>query len=690
MYTEYEEERKFPIRSVLFKMVIIIILIMLLIWILPTSLFNGGSKEIRQNAKKMQDAAITHYQNDKLPKKENKLTLKQMQELKLIGELEYNKKSCDVDKSYVKMTKRSDDYLLKTYLKCGKETKTLESVVGKYDYCTGESVCLKKEEEDENKPSCSFELTGELGVYDWYRSDVKVVLKTKKSTTGAKIKSYGISTKNKAVYNKDDKYTVKKDGKITIYGFVKDSDGKTNTCKVVVMKDTKKPTCELSVISGDKNTDGVYTSSVVVGFSSKKDKLSDIDIYGISKTKEALYNEDTKITINNNGNHTIYGHVKDKAGNVNTCKITINKKATPSTNNSNNNSTINSGYSNSVITNNGGSKKSSSSKSSGGTYKPLTCILKVYRGTKGSNGSYTSNVVISFKNITTHGTKVTGYGIGKSTTYSKNSSYTITTDGKHTVYGYVKDNKGNTAKCSITINKNSTNSSYEYSKYINPTYSSWSAWKELEYSKSNPPVFTKTTLKQVEDLGKKAKYSYKYSVGSSITLSKFNEVNTLTGQVCKGYDYYRVSSTTYAVNSSASWKYVGLVKNNTTPVESVGVKYEYDHLDWNCGTCTTPNIIWRKYTRNYYTVSGKSLKSGNSTVNCSNLVSGKVRVANVLRKIVAYSQKRTITTTYVYKYRYRTRTLLKNGYTDYKYSNSSNDKNLIKNGYKLIGKVTRK
>ena len=68
MYTEYEEERKFPIRSVLFKMVIIIILIMLLIWILPTSLFNGGSKEIRQNAKKMQDAAITHYQNDKLPK----------------------------------------------------------------------------------------------------------------------------------------------------------------------------------------------------------------------------------------------------------------------------------------------------------------------------------------------------------------------------------------------------------------------------------------------------------------------------------------------------------------------------------------------------------------------------------------------------------------------------------------------
>ena len=31
--------------------------------------------------------------------------------------------------------------------------------------------------------------------------------------------------------------------------------------------------------------------------------------------------------------------------------------------------------------------------------------------------------------------------------------YTITTNGTHTIYGYVKDNAGHTAKCSLTVKR---------------------------------------------------------------------------------------------------------------------------------------------------------------------------------------------------------------------------------------------
>lgn len=680
MYTDDEEKKQFPIRAVLVKMVIIIIFIMLLMWLLPISLFNNNKKIMEENTNKMKDAALSYYTDEKLPPKndeESKITLKKMLELKLLDELkDKSGKTCDSESSNVILKKQDDNYLMTIYLKCGKDEKTTQINLNKYDYC---ETTLCEKDDDKNKgnvPTCSLVVSkGELGVNDWYRSDVTVKFESKKASNNAKITEYGLDTKKN--YNNKDNYKVTKDGTIKIYGYVKDSKGKESTCSITINKDTKKPTCKLSVLNGSMNSTNDYISDVEVGFETKKDDLSGIDVYGISNTKEELYNSDEKVTITKKGSTTLYGYVKDKAGNTNSCQITVNKI----TNNNSNTSTTG-------VTN----KKSNKNSNNNSNNNLLSCKLEVYSGTLGKNNTYTTDVKIKFKNITTSGSKVIGYGIGKSKTYAKNSSYTIKDNGTHTIYGYVKDSKGNTSKCSIQIKRSALIYNYEYIKTIPAKYSAWSSWKEVNYNPSNPPKFEKTDTKQVENLGKKTTVSYKYSVGKAIYLNQLNEINRLTEQVCKGYDYYRLSSTTYALKKNQSWIYQGTVKLNTTPNETIDTKYVFDRLDWNCGKCSSPNIIWKKYTRSVLTVVNKNtLKQSNgSTIRCDSLTNGHLTNMNRYKQIVAFNQTRKEVNNTSYIYRYRSRQLLQKSYTDYKYSTSKKDTSLLNKGYKLTGKVTVK
>ena len=672
MYNDYyvEEKRRFPIRSVLVKMVIIILIIMLLIWILPSSLFDGSKKVMDENINKLKNASLTYYTKDRLPEvgNESSISLKKLQELKLVDELK-NKKGdiCNVDESYSNVKARENDYLLTINLTCGETKEKREIILNHYDYCDS-YLCEKNEKlAKAGVPSCELEVTkGELGVYDWYRSDVEVSFKEKNAKEGLKIKEYGLSL-NKD-YNSKDKYIIKEDGTFKVIGYVKDNRGKESTCSITINKDTKKPTCELMVLNGNKNSNGTYYGDVSVGFKSKEDDLSGIDIYGISDTKEELFNEDKEIIVESNGKKTIYGHVKDKAGNTNTCSITINKT------NSNEGSVISNNNNVNII------NKSNNGNNNLKNNKSLSCSLTVNSGTLGKNNIYTTDVVIKFKNITTYGTKVVGYGLGTSVNYNKNTTYKITKEGSTTVYGYVKDNRGNTTRCSINIKKNTSLNGikYEYAKLIPNTYSSWSSWTTSTYNLNNKPAFYKSDTRQVEDLGKKTTTSWKYSTAGNIYLSQIHEVKTLTEKVCKGYNYYRLGSTTYGVKTSEAWVYAGKVKYNSTPVETMGIKYTFDSLSWNCGSCTTPDVIWKKYTRSAVNV---------NNLNCSSKTGGKVIVTNQYREVVGFNQSRSLVNNVSYSYRYRTRKITKTGYTDYKYSTSKNDKGLINNGYKLTGKI---
>lgn len=281
----------------------------------------------------------------------------------------------------------------------------------------------EKETIEYKDPSCSLYVSNsKQSSNGWYNGEVEISFKTKNANTkGAKITNYGIGATSTPNYNKINQYLVYKDGTNIIYGYVKDSNGKTATCSITIKKDTTKPVCNLSVISGNESN-GIYNSNVVIGFASKSDSISGIESYGISNSNSNVYNNNTKYTISENGTHVIYGFVKDNAGNTSTCDITINRNyvARP------------------VV-----------------TYP--SCSLKVTSGTMGWYSWYKDDVLIEFESKkSTNGATITEFGIGTSENYNNNSSYLVTKDGNIAVYGYVKDSNGYTGKCVIPIRRDAT------------------------------------------------------------------------------------------------------------------------------------------------------------------------------------------------------------------------------------------
>ena len=147
MYREEYEKRGFPIRGFLVKLILGILLILLLIWLVPkfvkpvaTSNKNGCSGEICEqlseklkgldaltatifanNIDKMKNAAISYYTNERLPKNigdSTKMSLREMISKHILTPLvDKSGKAVDVDKSYVEITKYSDEYILKVNIK---------------------------------------------------------------------------------------------------------------------------------------------------------------------------------------------------------------------------------------------------------------------------------------------------------------------------------------------------------------------------------------------------------------------------------------------------------------------------------------------------------------------------------------------------------------------------------------------
>ncbi|MBO5375799.1 MAG: hypothetical protein J6A52_03005 [Bacilli bacterium] len=766
MYTDDEERRGLPIKTFLISLIIIIILVLLLIWLLPMPNMKGINNRIfNANIQEMKDAAIPYFTTDKLPQKVGDkitLTLKEMIELKLLLPFtDKNGDACDVEKSYVTLTKKEDSYEMKVNLKCNEEEDYILVTLGCYSYCTS-AICepeTKEPEKEEEKkpepvkpvvtgPSCVLYVSnGTLGNNGWYKSNAVVKFKTKTTTTkGATITSYGIGT-GSVNYNKNSSFTVTNDGKTTVYGYVKDSNGKTATCSIVVKKDTVKPTCKLTVLSGTKGNDGSYVSDVVIGFASKTDAASGINAYGLTNASSANYNNKTKYTVATNGTHKIYGYVKDAAGHTSTCDITVKRNAKdtnskPSctlkvtsgtlgnngwyvgdvniafaTKTTTNGATISSfglgtseNYSGSntyTVTKDGTTTVYGYVKDSNGhtatcsiaikrdVIKP-SCSLKVTKGTFNSAGYYTSDITIGFNSKVDSNSGIANFGIGKEETYSGNDSYTIKTVGKHTVYGYIKDKAGNTAKCSITVEKRNA-LEYQYKKDIAAQYSNWSNWATYTYNPNSKPSFGKYNLIEIEDLGKSTVVDYyQYSRGDAIKQNKVVKVGTATQTYCKEYSYYRTTTTTatttttYAVKTGEGWKFVGQVVTTGVPTDTLSVKYEFVGLDWsNCGTeCTrAPKKIWNKYTRTVYKVPTSNTvydtKTG-VTVTCNATATKQVELFDTISIIVGYEEIKTPVYKDVYKYRERRRTLVSEAYTDYKWS-TYNNQTLLNQGYTMTG-----
>lgn len=165
MYTEEYENRGFPFRNFLLKLILIIIFVFLLVWLLPKFITPTINKNIKNNGnnnsdvsaltsqifadnlKRMKEAAISYYTDERLPQNEGdykEMTLSEMIGLKIITPLiDKNNKAVDVEKSYVKITKASDEYILKVNLKDSEKEDYILVHLGCYTYCES-NICEKK------------------------------------------------------------------------------------------------------------------------------------------------------------------------------------------------------------------------------------------------------------------------------------------------------------------------------------------------------------------------------------------------------------------------------------------------------------------------------------------------------------------------------------------------------------------
>ncbi len=162
MYTEEYESKGFPFRDFLLKLILIIIFAFLLIWLLPkfisptvinkdqstsVDLSPLTSQIFADNLEKMKNAAISYYTTERLPKEVgeyDKMTLADMIGKKIILPLiDKNNKPCDVEKSYVKITKADDEYILKVNLKDSEKEDYILVHLGCYNYCDSD-ICEKK------------------------------------------------------------------------------------------------------------------------------------------------------------------------------------------------------------------------------------------------------------------------------------------------------------------------------------------------------------------------------------------------------------------------------------------------------------------------------------------------------------------------------------------------------------------
>lgn len=171
MYRE-EENNRGSILKTLLKVVIVIILFIIFILVLlklfPTKqALNPLYEEIfRNNINSMKDAAETYYTNDRLPKEVGEtvtMTLKEMLDKKLLLPFvdKYNKE-CDLNNSYVTITKTETEYELKVNLVCGKD----EAYIIEHMGCNNKCALL----------DCSNGVTKEITEYQFVREAAKKVV----------------------------------------------------------------------------------------------------------------------------------------------------------------------------------------------------------------------------------------------------------------------------------------------------------------------------------------------------------------------------------------------------------------------------------------------------------------------------------------------------------------------------------
>ena len=194
-----------------------------------------------------------------------------------------------------------------------------------------------------------------------------------------------------------------------------DNIGNSVTCEskgLSVKVDKTAPTCTINVIGGTKGNNDWYISDVKLQLTAQ-DNLSGIAEFGLSTNGNYDFNGNNTTILNfDTAGTTYYGYVKDNAGNVGSCNITLKRVTTPP-----------------------------------------TCNLNV-SGAKGNNNWYRSNVNIT---MNTSGFAINGTKISSPNGSVNGNNYTLAYDVNNTtITGEVTNEAGLVGRCSTTVKRDTT------------------------------------------------------------------------------------------------------------------------------------------------------------------------------------------------------------------------------------------
>ena len=161
-----ENGKSYFFRDLIVKILLVLLFVFLLMWLFPMPNLNPlYDKIFAQNMSSMTDAAKSYFTVSRLPQNEGetkKLTLKDMINNKMIIEFtDSDGKTCDVDKSYVEVTKNGSEYVYKTNLACSNQEDYVIEYFGCYNVCE-DGKCEVEVKPTETKKTTEYQFYKEV------------------------------------------------------------------------------------------------------------------------------------------------------------------------------------------------------------------------------------------------------------------------------------------------------------------------------------------------------------------------------------------------------------------------------------------------------------------------------------------------------------------------------------------------
>ena len=679
---EYEERKdKSSIKGVIIQILLMVIFIFILIWLFPTksdldklkptesisSLKPLYDRIFNENIIAMKDSAKSYYTTPRLPKNVGdsvSMTLGEMLDKKIILPFTDSEgKQCDLEESYVKVTKEDEEFVMKVNLKCSNQENYLLVIMGCYDYCEN-GICEKNEEDVKNpviNPSRPTTIITDGVIRPIINNNITInnnYCVNENCTPGAM--KYYCQYVNGSYYGKTgdkvDKATYEKECNLEekyyckyINGVYYGKEGNT------VSKETYEKECgepEPTYIC--KYVNGVYYGK-----------------NGTSVTKE-VYDQECGTVIPTYTCKYVNGVYYGKNGNVVTESVYKKECGEPEP-------TYICKYVNGVYYGSDGRVVSQSTYIAECTTPAPTYKCQYVNGVYyGKNG----NVVTQ-------------------ETYIAECTTPTPTYKCQYVNGVYYGKNGNVVTQATYIAECTTPTPTYQCKYMKTTaasysnWSGWSDWSETRETASNlkqERYKTVTQQRQENQLIGYKNVTYK-DPNKPVYGQKQVLIGTRTQTECAEYGYVITSTGSVSTNVTyGAWTSAGLVKLYSTPTNTSTVRYTKVSVGTEtCGDCGAKlYTIYKKETR---TVSKTSTgASESSTYKCLRTSSYEVPVYGTQNVIIDYDTSTKVEPVYglvtverqVTLYSYRTRSVI-NGRVDYQISNCNNS-SLLNNGYQIIDK----